>query len=115
MTRSIGVAFVGCAHPHVLPRVEVLSAVPDVELVGCYDPDPGLRSRVEARLGLRGFGSVAELLDRPGVDLAFLEGWDTDNPAYARAALGRRQAILLEKPGAPDRDSPAGSPCPRPS
>jgi predicted dehydrogenase len=96
------VAFVGCAHPHIVPRVQILSTVPDVRLVGCYDPDARLTATLATKYGLRAFASAAELLDQPGVTFAILEGWDTDNPRYARAALQRNQAILLEKPGAPN-------------
>src|SRR5262249_10934175 len=57
---------------------------------------------VATKFGLRAFASETELLDEPGVNFAILEGWDTDNPRYAREALKRNQAILLEKPGAPN-------------
>ena len=100
--KPIGVAFVGGAHPHIVPRVQVLAALPDVGLVGCYDPDAGLATRIAERCGLRAFASAPELLDHPGVDLAIIEGWDADNPRYAREAVSRGKAILLEKPGAPD-------------
>jgi predicted dehydrogenase len=89
-------------HPHIVPRVQVLAALPDVRLIGCYDPDAQLAGRVAQRCGLRALSSAAELLDQPGVDLAIVEGWDTDNPRYVREAVGRSKAILLEKPGAPD-------------
>jgi predicted dehydrogenase len=102
MPGAISVAFVGCAHPHIVPRVQILSTVPDVRLVGCYDPDAQLTATLASKYGLRAFASVAELLDQPGVNFAIIEGWDTDNPRYARAALKRNQAILLEKPGAPN-------------
>jgi predicted dehydrogenase len=102
MSEVIGVAFVGCAHPHIVPRVQILSTVPDVRLVGCYDPDTQLTATLASRHGLRVFSSEAELLDQPGVNFTIIEGWDTDNLRYARAALSRKQAILLEKPGAPN-------------
>jgi len=100
MSEEIGVAFVGCAHPHLPPRRELLAAEPDVRLVGCFDPDPRLTRIVHDRFGLRVFRSAAELLDQAGVRLALIEGWDRDNPGYVREALTRGQAILLEKPGA---------------
>jgi predicted dehydrogenase len=100
VSAEIGVAFVGCAHPHLPPRRELLAAEPDVRLVGCFDPNPQLTKTVHERYGLRVFGSAAELLDQPGVRLALIEGWDRDNPVYVREALERGQAVLLEKPGA---------------
>jgi predicted dehydrogenase len=104
LSEEIGIAFVGCAHPHLPPRRDLLAAEPDVRLVGCFDPDPRLTKIVHDRYGLRVFASATELLDQPGVRLALIEGWDRDNPAYVREALKRNQAVLLEKPGARNLD-----------
>src|SRR5262249_40969739 len=73
-----------------------------VRLVGCYDPDAQLTATLETKYGLRALPSAAELLDHPAVNFAIIEGWDTDNPRYAREALKHKHAILLEKPGAPN-------------
>jgi predicted dehydrogenase len=102
VAESIGVAFVGCTHPHIFYRRALLEATPDVRLIGCYDPDAILTAALEQRYGLRAFGSAEALLDEPGVRFVIIEGWDTDNPAYARLAAQRGYAILLEKPGAPN-------------
>jgi hypothetical protein len=68
---------------------------------------------VAQRCGLRALASAAELLDLPTVDLAIIEGWDTDNPSCVRDALARNKAILLEKPGAPNLAiTPCGNPSP---
>jgi predicted dehydrogenase len=104
LPRKIGVAFVGCAHPHLPPRRDLLAAEPDVLLVGCFDPDPRLTKIVHERYGLRVFASATELLDQTDVRLALVEGWDRDNPHYVREALKRGQAVLLEKPGARNLD-----------
>ena len=102
MPEPIGVAFVGCTHPHIFPRREILAAVPDVRLVGCYDPDQTLMDALERDFGLPQFATPEALLDAPGVRLAIIEGWEHDNAAYVHAALKRGQAVLLEKPGAAD-------------
>jgi predicted dehydrogenase len=86
VTVSIGVAFVGCAHPHLPPRCELLAAEKDVRLVGCYDPDPVLAAKAHARTGLPIFDSVDQLLDQPDVRLAMVEGWHRDNPGLVLAA-----------------------------
>jgi predicted dehydrogenase len=52
--------------------------------------------------GLPVFDSPEALLDQRGVNFVVIEGWDTDNPAYVRAAVARNRAVLVEKPGAPD-------------
>lgn len=97
---TIRVAFVGCTHPHIFPRIELLKAEADVELVGCYDPDSHLTSELERVYGLKAYADPETLLDEPGVNFALIEGWDTANPRYVRMATARNQAILLEKPGA---------------
>ncbi|GIV98160.1 MAG: oxidoreductase [Herpetosiphonaceae bacterium] len=104
MADMIGVAFVGCTHPHIFPRYEILNVQPGVRCVGCYDPDESLAAALEQRFGLMAFASVEELLDQPGVNFVIVEGWDTANPGYVRQALQRNQAVLLEKPGAPNLD-----------
>lgn len=102
MSDPIGVAFVGCTHPHILARLALLQRAEDVQLVGCYDPDSALRAALEARYGLSAFANPGQLLDMPGVRLVIVEGWEPDNPGYVRLALARKQAVLLEKPGAAD-------------
>jgi predicted dehydrogenase len=99
--RAIAVAFVGCTHPHIFPRIELLRAAPGVTLVGCYDPDSRLSAALERDHGLTAYPSPEALLDQRGVNFVVIEGWDTDNPGFVRAAIARGQAILLEKPGAP--------------
>lgn len=100
MPNRIGVAFVGCTHPHIFPRRELLLAESDVDLIGCYDPDAQLMAALERDYGLKAYDSPEELLDQPGVNFAIIEGWEPDNPRYVKLAAERGQAILLEKPGA---------------
>ncbi len=102
MPDKIGVAFVGCTHPHIFARLQLLSAESDVALVGCYDPDEHLVAALHDQYGLRPYASPQELLDQPGVRLVVVEGWDPANPVYVREAVKRQQAVLLEKPGAPN-------------
>lgn len=102
MVDKIGVAFVGCTHPHIFPRVELLRAEADVTLVGCYDPDAQLMAALERDHGLKAYATPESLLDQPGVNFVIIEGWDPDNVRYVKLAAERGQAILLEKPGAPN-------------
>lgn len=102
MIDKIDVAFVGCTHPHIFPRIELLRREADVRLVGCYDPDRRLAAAIGERYGLKAYDSADALLDRPGVNFCVIEGWEKDNPSYVGKAVERGQAILLEKPGASD-------------
>lgn len=100
MPDLIKVAFVGCTHPHIFPRIEILRAVEDAEIVGCYDPDEKLIAALENDHGVKAYATPEALLDQPGVNLVIIEGWEPDNPRYVKMAVERKQAILLEKPGA---------------
>lgn len=102
MPEKIGVAFVGCTHPHIFPRVQLLAGQADVWFAGCYDPDAHLMAALEKDHGLKAYPNPEALLDQPGVNFAIIEGWDPDNPRYVQMAAERGQAILLEKPGAPN-------------
>lgn len=102
MAQEIGVAYVGCTHPHIFVRQQMLSALPDVRIVGAYDPDPALAAALQERLGIRPFVTPEDLLDHPDVTLAIVEGWDPDNPRYVRLAAERGRDVWLEKPGAPN-------------
>jgi predicted dehydrogenase len=102
MPEKIGVAFVGCSHPHIFPRIQLLARETDVQFIGCYDPDTTLMAALERDHGLKAYSAPEALLDQPGVNFVIIEGWDPDNPSYVEMAASRGQAILLEKPGAPN-------------
>jgi predicted dehydrogenase len=102
MPEKIGVAFVGCTHPHIFPRIQLLKQESDVQFVGCYDPDKALMAALELDHGLKAYFTPEALLDQPEANFVIIEGWDPDNPRYVEMAAARGQAILLEKPGAPN-------------
>ena len=87
MPDKIGVAFVGCTHPHIFPRVQLLSGQADVWFAGCYDPDSNLTAALERDHGLKAYATPEELLDQPGVNFAIIEGWEPDNPRYPTEGL----------------------------
>jgi predicted dehydrogenase len=97
----IRAALLGIRHPHVFVRLQLLRMQPDVEVVGFHEPDAALAARFAAATGLRRLESVEQALDLD-LDLAVVEGLDTEVPGVARAAAPRVRALLLEKPGAPD-------------
>ncbi|MCC6945553.1 MAG: Gfo/Idh/MocA family oxidoreductase, partial [Thermomicrobiales bacterium] len=99
---DIGVGFVGCTHPHIFPRITLLQSDPTVRIIGSYDPDSRLSRALEDRFGIPQFSDLNSLLDCEGLNFVVIEGWDTDNPAFVEEAARRGQAILLEKPGAPN-------------
>jgi predicted dehydrogenase len=93
-------AFLGIRHPHVLVRLALLRDAPDVEVVGFHEPDVELADRFAAATGLHRFATLAQALEG-GLDLAVVEGLDTEVPDVALRAAPHVRALLLEKPGAP--------------
>lgn len=102
MKEKFGVAFVGCTHPHVFPRYDLLKQEPDIEFIGLYEPDAELAEELSKRFGIPAFATAKELLDQNSVQIVVIDGWDTANPEYAILALERNLAVLVEKPGAPN-------------
>src|SRR5690348_1937699 len=101
---DLKVAFVGIRHPHVFVRAEFMSNTDGVDPVGFYDEDVDIATRFAAETHLRRFATLDELL-ATAPDLVIIEAPDTQVPALAMAAAPHTRALLLEKPGAPDRAS----------
>jgi predicted dehydrogenase len=101
-TRELSVAFLGIRHPHVFPRLSIAQNANDVVVRGFFEENEGIAARFEPETGLPSFSSAEELL-RTRPDLVIIEGLDTQVPTLATASAPYARALLLEKPGAPDR------------
>ena len=101
-TSELSVAFLGVRHPHVFPRLSIARNASDVVVRGFFEVNEGIAARFEQETGLHRFSSAGELL-RTRPDLVIIEGLDTQVPTLATAAASYARALLLEKPGAPDR------------
>jgi predicted dehydrogenase len=96
----LNIAFLGVGHPHVFPRVELLSAMPDVAISGFFEPDAEVAERFADQTGLGRFATPQALL---GTDpqIAIVNGLDPQVPELAeQAARAGVRGLLLEKPGA---------------
>ena len=77
-------------------HVRILTALPEVELVGIYDQRPELAAKLAAEHSTRSFGSLEELIEQ--ADAAVLAV-----PTYAHAQIGCRMLesglhLMIEKP-----------------
>ena len=95
---SLGVAVVGCgaiAHVHV----PAILASPGVELLGVYDRDATRAQNVSKEFGVeRIFGSWAEVLSDPAVDVVDLLLPHDLHRDYAVEALAAGKHAVVEKP-----------------
>jgi predicted dehydrogenase len=76
--------------------------VDDLIVRGFYERDQEIAARFAQETGLLRFDDAEELL-RTYPDLVIIEGLDTEVPALATAAAPYARALLIEKPGAPNR------------
>ncbi len=86
----IGVGYLGRFH------AQKYAALPDVELVGVVDPDPGRAAAVAGELGTTAFASHAELAGK--VDLVSIASTTESHYRIARDCLSAGQHVLVEKP-----------------
>lgn len=100
-TSRITAAFLGAQHPHVFPRLDVALSRTDVDVLGLFDNNPSTRSQLAERIRVKVVSDPTEILDkRP--DLAIIDGFDHENPAYVAQAVDHCRALLIEKPAAPN-------------
>ena len=94
------IAFLGVGHPHVFARVRLLREMPDVAILGFFEPDPQIAERLADHTGVPRF-ETAEALLETGPRIAIINGLDPQVPGLAEQAAGAGvDGLLLEKPGA---------------
>lgn len=94
------VVLLGAYHPHFYIRTGILLERSDVCILGFWEPDDIVASKVSARLGLRRY-DCEQALTSLDFDVAFVHPLDHDNPRLALlAASSGAKGLLLEKPGA---------------
>jgi predicted dehydrogenase len=96
----MNIAFLGVGHPHVFSRVELLRAMPDVAVLGFFEPDAEVAERFTRQTGVSRFETAGELLaGQP--QIVIVNGLDPQVPGLAlQAARAGTRGLLLEKPGA---------------
>lgn len=100
-------AYLGAWHSHAVMHVREAAARPgELELLGMYDPDPGVIAQnlsrwAEYDLEVPVFESVEAVLDS-AAEAVIIEGHIYQNLDYAEAALAAGKHVLLEKPAGVD-------------
>ena len=95
MTR-LGLGIVGCGHVAEVAHLPALARVPEIELVGIAEADPGRASRAAAHAPV--FASVEALLEDPRVEAVAVLVPPAGHHAVAAAALDAGRHVLVEKP-----------------
>ncbi len=91
------VGILSFAHLHAEGYVQNLRAIPDVELLGFYDPDPERRRRFSEAFNLRAFEELEDLLAL-GLDAAVVTSENARHRPLVEAAARAGAAVLVEKP-----------------
>lgn len=90
-------AIIGCGDVSVV-HAEALAALPDAELVGVCDPDPGRRAAAAEAYGVPGFADHHTLLERLRPDVVHIATPHHTHAALAVDALRAGVHVVLEKP-----------------
>jgi predicted dehydrogenase len=100
----VRVAFIGAKHPHIFPRLELARHYAErCEVVGVYDSDARTLDHIHRTYAVPIFNQPLAAVER--ANLAFVEGYDYENPDLVRLVLPQVSALMIEKPGAPNLSS----------
>lgn len=94
MTRT---AMVGCGDVSVV-HLAAIASLPDVELVGVSDTDPGRLADAARRHGVPGFADHRQLIEELRPDVVHVATPHDQHVPVALDCLDRGVAVLLEKP-----------------
>ncbi len=86
----IGVGHLGKIH------LRCISEIPEYEIVGFADTDPGRAREVSAHFGIRAFDQIDELMDQ--VDAVSIVTPTTSHFELASLAIGKGKHVFIEKP-----------------
>ncbi len=97
MTRTLGVAVVGCGH--IAPKhVEAVRGTPGLELRAVCDIDPDKRRAWAAEHSVPAFAELEDVLTRDEIDLVSICTPNYLHVPMARAALDAGKHAVVEKP-----------------
>jgi predicted dehydrogenase len=91
------VGMVSFAHHHAEAYVAALRSLREAELVGFVDDEPNRAQQMSARLGLKAFGSIAQLAEA-GVEAVVLCSENSRHRRDAEESIAAGLHVLSEKP-----------------
>ena len=95
------VAIAGLDHGHVDGFFRALQKRKDVEIVGVFDPDPGLHKKYGGRYGIASdlfFADLATMLDKVKPEAVATFTNTFDHPMVVEACASRKIPVMMEKP-----------------
>jgi predicted dehydrogenase len=104
---KLRVAIAGLAHGHVEGFFRALQKRTDVEIVGVFDPDPGLHKKYGERYNIAAplfFTDLAAMLDKVKPEAVATFTNTFDHPVVVEACAARKIPVMMEKPLAVSMD-----------
>ncbi len=107
MSETLKMAQIGTKHGHAQGVFEVMSAHPEVEMTGIYEPDTGRRERLKssgdpAWSSTHWFDDASEILDDPEVVAVSSEGANRESLAQTEQIIGAGKHAFYDKPAGDD-------------
>src|SRR5262245_31449296 len=99
-TRAIRFVLDGVQHRHAAGKERAMAKQPQVELVGVYEPDAGVRARAQDNPAYAGLTWLdrADFLDDPAVVAVCVEGQEGKCVEAARRAVAAGKHLWFDKP-----------------
>jgi predicted dehydrogenase len=105
--KPLRVAIAGLAHGHVDGFFRALQKRKDVEVVGVFDPDPGLHKKYGDLYGIASglfFTDLGAMLDKAKPEAVATFTNTFDHPVIVEACAARKIPVMMEKPLAVSMD-----------
>jgi predicted dehydrogenase len=96
--KKLNVGIIGLGHLHPRSYMPQFKAVGVTEVVAVTEPDTALRDQFCQDFGLRGYGTVAEMIEQENLDVAAIFLPHVDCPAAAVECAARKINLMVEKP-----------------
>jgi len=95
---SLSLAVAGLRHPHIETIIDEARLRPDVALAAVAEPEPEIRARYAARLGVPGYADHREMLDAVHVDVLGVGAVYGERGGIVSDALLAGVHVLADKP-----------------
>ena len=100
MSDQLRLAMLGAKHSHARGKTRWLRDIPDIDLVGIYEPSREFRADRETMLDYQHIAWIDDIdtvLGDSSIKGVVIGGAEVENPSYARRALAADKHVLMEK------------------